>query len=365
MPQETETKYYNALKTLRCGIIDGTYGLPGKRMPPQSVMCEMLGVGASTIQRAYNTLADDGFLQVRSGRSGTYVAENPPHLCNYGWVIDADEAWSRFFVSMREALKSVRTKRKIRFHEYLTSREVGSRADVPQLYRDIRHRRLAGLIFTSDSAKHDTDDIRGVDQHSLPKVAIHEGGELGLPTVYGDRDSFIDRAIEYLFSKGRRRIAHLCIDYPLTRLEEFETGLRRRGVDTRPYWVQPIPIGSVFRGASRVVNVLMQLEGDRRPDALIIHDDNLIEHATAGLMVAGIKVPEEVEVVAQSNFPAPVTTVLPIVHLGYDCRRFISECLRVLDIQSRGQTPPAATGIPAIFETELSEEFSLDAGAGR
>ena len=87
---------------------------------------------------------------------------------------------------------------------------------------------------------------------------------------------------------------------------------------------------------------------------LIIHDDNLIEHAVAGLMAAGVKVPDELQVVAKCNYPLQVRGPLPITMLGLDCRALIHRSLELIDEINNGGTPPKwSPPVQAMFENEV------------
>ena len=91
-----------------------------------------------------------------------------------------------------------------------------------------------------------------------------------------------------------------------------------------------------------------------RPDALIITDDNLVEYAAAGVIAAGMRVPEELEVVAHCNFPWPTPSVVPVKRLGYEVTRILQACLDSIDLQRSGQKALPVTQIPAVFEEEVS-----------
>lgn len=349
-----DRKYGNVLRTIRGRIVKGVY-LRSHRLPTWSELGEEFGVGVGTVQRAIDRLVDDGFVTLKA-RKGTFVAESPPHLCNYGVVIPQLERWSRYYMALQGAVESTRTD-SIRFKEYYISQDVGPHGDMARLCSDVRNHRLAGLILVGSRPNIEVFEGTPVlDEPGTARVLIEDLPEFGLPVVATSESSFMDKSVEYLFSKNRRRIAHLRMDFSWENLEEFERNLNERGVETQPYWILPIPAGTIFRGVAHLVNMMMQMERDKRPDALIIHDDNLVEHTAAGLMAAGMKVPDDIEVVAMCNFPAPVPTMVPIKHLGYDVRLILKKCLQVLSMQQDGRTAPVMTRIPAMFESELAAE---------
>ncbi len=345
----SRTKYDRVVQSLREAILGGVYE-PGQKMPTRLAMGSQLGVGMATIQHALDELREDGF--VRAHPFGTFVVENPPHLCNYGLVMPAGGLWSRYYISLRQAAASLDKGETRHFVEYNVSQEGAGRRDFVNLCRDVAKRKLAGLIFAGDGG---TMHVDSVLQHGpVPVVHIVWSEKISGPLTLLSENSFVDRAIGYLRSKGRNRIAHLHMDFPWNRLEDVKLMLRKRGVEVRDYWIQGIPVGTMNHTAANVVNLMMQLDDQKRPDALIIYDDNLVEHAVAGLLAAGVKVPEDIVVLAKWNYPSQqTTTVMPVVRLGLDCRKILSKALELLDMQQRGRKPPEITELEAKFEDEI------------
>jgi DNA-binding LacI/PurR family transcriptional regulator len=126
----------------------------------------------------------------------------------------------------------------------------------------------------------------------------------------------------------------------------------------RPHWVQGVHLAAP-QLARNCAQLLMHAGQDERPDALIISDDNLVEFATAGLIAAGVRVPDDLEVVAHCNFPWPTPSVVPVKRLGYEVSRVLKACLESIDLQRGGEAAPAATVIPAVFEDDIVEQNVL------
>jgi DNA-binding LacI/PurR family transcriptional regulator len=345
-------KYQGVMETIRQEIIEGVYA-SGHRLPTRSEIGAKMGVGVATVQKALETLAEDGFVQARA-KAGTFVVERLPHLCNYGIAVPASGRWSLIYKSLWDAAGIANREGTLRFMEYVTSREVGSRGDAAQLCQDVTSHRLGGLILIGPAAVRDLKGTPALEQKGMPRVQDQFQPEPGIPAVHLDTvGSFVRRALGYLTARGRRRIAHIQYAGEYSNRRAAEETLAKAGVEMRPYWMQTVSAGSLHDTVPNVMNVLMQLEGDKRPDALVVHDDNLVEHVVTGLTAAGVKVPEELEVVAHFNYPSPAASVLPFKRLGFDCRIFLKKCLEVLDMQRRGETPPARTSIEAVFDDEL------------
>lgn len=338
------------IEALREQIVSGELK-PGGRMPTRDELEKHFGVSRMTLQRALDRLTRDGFIASR-GSLGTFVAENPPHLSSYALVFHCtpdDPGWSRFWTALSNEAVTLERARPIKITCYYAVNGSTDCEDYQRLLHDVRARRLAGVIFSSMPAGlMNTPLMEGM---TIPRVAIMWPTKIcRMPAVYPDLRSFVDRALDSLAARGRRRVAVVGIgdiwwgemgDY-------FVAGTKARGMEFRPYWAQMVDPSN----AKRAVHLLMHNEQKTRPDGLIIADDNLVEHATAGLLAAGARVPEDVEVVAHCNFPWPVPSVVPVQRLGFDARQIMAACLRTIDAQRRGESPPAFVSVGAQFEQE-------------
>jgi len=179
-------------------------------------------------------------------------------------------------------------------------------------------------------------------------VAIATGAEEGIPIVDHDHKAFISKALDYLASRGRRRIAILLPGKVPDYEDSFAAGLAARGMVSHPWWTlffSPVEM----QGASSTVHLLMRPGQDERPDGVIIADDNLVEEALAGLMAAGVRIPEDADVVAHANFPCVAKTPVPLKRLGYDCREMLRTCTQIIDAICSGEPVPPRTLIAPVF----------------
>lgn len=352
MAMRARTKSGGLLETLRRDIVEGIYK-PGHQLPTRSEITDRYGVGYSTVQKALDSLREAGFVRSRAGM-GTFVVDLPPHLCNYAVSMAQSGQWSCFFDSLREAIRSVDLGDDVEFREYITSRDVAARQGVNDLSRDVSNRNLAGVIISGDPA-----DLKGTgifENPAVPCVANQSGFDVPCPRVHMRDESFLDRATEFLVSRGRRRIAHLFMDFEAHQEADFEDHMRRLNVEVKPYWVQSVAMSALFRSVTNVVHLLVQAEMEgQRPDALIIHDDNLVEHAVAGLLAAGVRVPEDLDVVVKFNYPTRSPSLLPITRLGLDLRELLKKCVESLDAQRKGEPVPNVTTMEALFEHEIEK----------
>jgi DNA-binding LacI/PurR family transcriptional regulator len=350
MPSRAKTKYSEISTAIRKGVIGGRYGL-GERLPTRTEMAKMFGVSLVTIQSALGMLARDGFVRAHTG-SGTFVADCPPYLHNYGLVIPAAGRWSRAYAALAQASKLIEAGGSARFREYYVSESSSARDDVAQLVSDARTHCLAGLVLVNRLGR--LNDIPKMVGADVPMVVGSNRPDCNIPTVRGDyMGSFISRAVEYLWSKGRCRIAHLVALGGPEWLRECQQAWQKCGVQVMPHLVQAVPSDCIRETASGITQLLMRLPEGDRPDGLIVYDDNLVEEVAAGMVAAGVKVPEEVEVVAHFNHPGIVPCPLPFKRLGFDSREWLRVCIETVEMQRKGVTPPAESLVPAVFEDEL------------
>ena len=333
---------------LRDQIVHGHWQ-PGIQLPTRTEIEGRFGAGPMTVQRAINYLAEDGFVTTRGSR-GTFVTEQPPHLFRVGLVFpSAPEQWNRNWLALnQEAQKYAESSTNQSLAFYYGVDGHSDSEDYQRLLRDLENKRLAGLMFSFvPSMLRNTPVLETPD---IPRVAFGQNGELALPGVNTDGAMWLKRALEYLDSRGRKRVA---VIMPPTndRENEWAQPIVEAGFETHLHWLQSVYLRDHVN-ARYLVQLLMRCE--EKPDALLIADDNLVERTTAGLLEAGIRVPQDLEVVAHCNYPWPPETHLPVQFLGYDARQILEASLESLDRQRQNMAVPPLTLVPALFAHEVA-----------
>lgn len=343
------------LAELRRRIVRGQYQ-PGSRLPTRSELEEQFSASRVTIQRVFDRLTDEGFARP-AGRNGTFVQNHPPHLSRYALVFPRSRSsampWPHFWNALINESASFEGEGDRRIIAYYG---VGSHEDIDQYHQlvdAVRDHLLAGLIFAVHPAY-----LRGspvLEEGDIPRVAVMNHGDFDkVHAVELNSQSFMDRALDYLRSRGRRRLAVVLPSVIGGVLKKHEGELIRRasdyGMTLRPYWVQSVTQDS----AANCMRLLMSELQSERPDALILSDDNIVEQATLGLSRTGVRLPDDLDVVAHANLPWPTPTHLPAVRLGFDAHRILQSCLDHIDARRRSLARPGFERIDAIFEHELS-----------
>lgn len=352
---ESSFKNQSIVSHIRQQIVKGALA-PGIQLPTRHELENQYQVSRDTVQRALDQLVEDEFVYTK-GRRGTYVSQHPPHLSRYALVFQGQAGrsttnWSQF----EETLLYAATHRPpapdqtIQIYHNISSTR--NTPEYRQLERDILNHRLAGLIFAFDPIAFRQTPL--IDMPQVSRVAI-VSEPLEMPTVNFNMFSFIDRALDFIVAKGRRRVAvmsHLVSgDRDNRHLAE---GIVARGLVHQPYWMQTANVKTA-ESANECVHLLMHSGQAERPDAIIIDNDNLLEPAIRGLIAAGVTVPHDVELVTHANYPLQSTASLPfpVTRLGFDMRRTLDACFESMNAQ-RQDLPLTSSTIGAVFQSELN-----------
>ena len=344
---------------LRSRIVDGVYK-PGTRLPPRARLSGELGASTGTLQRALDRLSREGFVRVRP-RGGTYVAVEPPHRNHYGLAFTAPPThhavWegARFWTVLhRQAslMQKAAGRAGAGFSIYTGVDERVGGEEYRRLRADVLARRLAGVILTVPF------HLMDLARHSpIPCVGMYDRDNLpGILPVCLDQRQWLDRALEYLAGRGRRRVAAVMPSSgPPERREEVLAAIEARGMAASPWWVQGVDVQSPH-WARPCVRMLLGAPPGQRPDGLLILDDTLADHAIAAAVEAGVTDPGELDVVAHCNFPWGGTDLLPVKRLGWDARQVLQTCMDVIDRAAAGEPVEGITRVPLHFEDELLAE---------
>jgi DNA-binding LacI/PurR family transcriptional regulator len=347
------SKQSEIVAALRRQIVAGRQE-PGSRLPTWDELGRKFSVSRPTLRLALGELKAQGFIEPDSTR-GTFVARRPPCLHRYGLVFfesPGTARWNRLYAALAQqaSVLSQTGERKLEVFCNVTVSEACETRR--QIMQDVENHCFAGLIMVGAVAL--MQDARWQSM-KVPRVAIckpRDASLSALSSVGLDWSSFWQKSLDWLASRGRRRIAVLAIDYhPQAGLCELA---RQRGLVAKPSWHH---VGSLQypEAAGHITQLLMDPSLGDRPDAIIITDDNLVEPAVGGLMAAGVRVGEELDVVAHCCWPWPVPIMPQIKRLGFDANELLTTALNSLDAQRSSRREARQDCLPARFENEVSQ----------
>jgi GntR family transcriptional regulator len=312
---------------LRNRIVRGKWA-PGSRIPTRVKLEKEFNTTIATIQKALDLLAQDGWVSAQGAR-GTFVADVPPHTRRIGIVFPCDPThpvqWRRMYVAIDEEARRLIHQERYDLRIYYGTAEDGSPGR-RQLLEDIAADRLAGVFIFGMSLAHFADTP--VLGHRYLRVAANSSDMVDgvLPVPF---ERFVPKAVRAARDAGRRKVALIYNPAAQGLQEELESELRRHGLSGHPNWCLPVWPDTAQAARKGAYLLLRQPEAER-PDVILVSDDYLAEETTLGLRDAGVRVPEEVEVVVLCNFPHLPPAAAPITRLGYDLPGLLNRTVEAL-----------------------------------
>lgn len=347
LPKPTDTGNDFVASQIRKRIIDGTWR-PGMRLPTRRELRDEMGVALATVQRAFNVLSDDGFIDAR-GAAGTYVADYPPHLCNYGvlFLQDVKNARPGSFASLLvEHCRRLENRHERRLTLYFDADDPKSHG-YRQAIEDHVAQRLAGLIFVGGAYQVEQSPL--VQNRNVPAVMFHHKSNFAIPAISTDFGAFIDQALDRLVEQGCQSVAVIRQGYPEHWRNHLQEAIADRGLKTLPQWDIAVH-WSLPEGARIATHLLMDSRAGR-PDGLIVMDDVLIEETLHGLSATGVQPGRDVKIVSHCNFPTTYPARPGVQRLGFDVPHIMDTCLKVIDRQRQGKDVPQYQEIQPTFES--------------
>ena len=359
-PRETSAtpKYRQALAALKRRIADGEFP-PGTQLPTRVSLQRTFGTSHMTMQRVLNQLAAEGFVEGKRSR-GTFVAAHPPHLTRYAVPFyhapHYEHTESRYENALLTEARRWEADSPLEFVPYYNITGHADAEDYQRLVADLRERRLAGLVMPF--AMHRLSDTGVLELPGAYHAHIGQTADSRMqPLVTLAFDSFADRAMQHLAERGRSRVATLQIAHPGP-AEQRDTVLanaaQRRGLRCEAPWRQfshpELPIDT-----RRCIQLLMQEGNHDRPDALVITDDHLVDETLAALLAAGVRIPDDLEVVAFANFPAGPRPIVPVMRIGFDIGRALREVVGLIERQRAGEAVRRVE-LQAVDETQYQSQ---------
>jgi DNA-binding LacI/PurR family transcriptional regulator len=346
---------------IRKDVVSGRFQ-PGRRLPARTRLAKRYDVSSVTLQRAIDTLAEEGLL-TGIPRQGTVVAEHPPHLHCYGllypWKPTPKKPWPRNWQAIDAAARELLDQRPNRLVNFYDSDIQQSLAEHQALLDEVAAHRLAGLIRPALPMQHMADLIASGGS-AFPIVVWGNSPMSGL-TVIRQKSSAAPRMLDYLAARGRRRVGQLVpgawFESPHYEAE-FLRPISARGMRCEPRWIQVV-LPHVPQGARNVAELLAGIPDG--PDAIILHDDNAVQEAIDGIRAAGKRIPEDIELVVWGNFPWPESYTAPVKRFGVDMLQLVSRAKEYIDARRRGESPEPVIEMDVIDEDEAkqrSESFS-------
>ena len=223
--RRTAVKVGGIHQELRRRIVEGLYR-PGDQLPKRDELEQHFKVSPLTLGRAMDRLMADGFIYAKTGQ-GTFVADDPPHLTNYGVAFPVSRGnWNNYYEALHNAATAIHRSGRRKVSIYLSIEDLLFHESKERLIADVVAHRLAGLFFVNPP--HFLVGTPLMDEPLMPRVTIGEYDEI--PTIH--MEPLIDKALDHLVELGRRNIAVLfgSVEMNHDMVRSFHKAMEARGL---------------------------------------------------------------------------------------------------------------------------------------
>ena len=319
---------------------------PGHRLPTVLQLAKRFDVSKHSITGALAILARDGLIEMWQG-SGTYVRE-PTDDRHIGVVMELDFAspgTSYFWRRVAQQLPLFFQEHGYRVRLYTGCLDVRTPGEPPTsttcrgLVEDVAQNKLCGVAVAWGAQF--AEWVEPLQRRNVPIVGPAPYYEFGVMT---DQVAILQAGARRLLEAGRRRIAFM--EWDPTATDSWERGLAVRtltdvmsqyGVTPNPRWlvheIFPSLPGSGWEEFREIWSACPE-----KPDGLLVTDDMLFRDAVPAICELGIRVPEQLLIVATTNRGSGTYCPFPLMSMEYDPDEHARELGTLLLKRMHGET---------------------------
>ena len=344
-------------RALAAQIAEGRYQ-PGAAIPPERQLCSLYGVSITTVRQAVLDLAEKGMVEREVGR-GTFVRAVRPRGLRIGLLSTHDllisqESMSPIVAAMQEAT-GVAGSSLLHIHQETPGPMAGFLGDV------LRRREADALILFTHQPLH-ADDVAELASSGVPYVVFNRYlEETAINCVVIDDREATERAVDYLWKLGHRRIVHVAGQQHITvgrdRAAGYRAAMRRRGMEP---WV--IDAGWPIEAGYTAAEVL--LKAPERPTAVVASADGAAIGVIHAARRAGLEVPRDLSVMGFGHLPGSDLVDPPLTTMGYDRPAIGRETIAALLRMAERGVAVGKVVVPAVFVERASCGPVSSQGAG-
>ncbi|MFZ2655021.1 MAG: GntR family transcriptional regulator [Victivallales bacterium] len=322
--------------------------LPGGRLKSYDSIIDELKLSKTTLQISIEKMKSDGLLTSRN-RVGLFVDARPPCLYNVGMVIPREYESSLFIQAMGNAIEKTLNQAGYRVFRSLERQpSLEFRLDSCEIYGTAVKRLVKGCIFVGDLEYLSPGD-RFFKIPSFPIVHFGPPSE-SLYSLRLNSQSLADKCAERVSMKKRNaKVAFLFLRIPPF-VEKYVAAAKARGLICEEKWIHYIGRDALPE-TGNVIRLLLDAPASRRPDAIVIADDNLVPYFVETIRELGAGALKGINVLAHCNYPVPEQdTGVPLTRIGFNSQDAADVCLEILG--------PAGLPLPSDC---LQREFEIKA----
>jgi hypothetical protein len=301
----------------------------GDKLPPQSELYQELGICQGTLSKAFDWLVQDGVF-MRRRRLGTiirarYPQQQVPPIWSVGLALPGIH-WSPTYPRLAHELHCNLVRLHCRDRIYMVSPRAMPTAEVDHrsledftcLAEDVADNRLDAIITSGR-----------LDEESDTPLCHILGWEQAKFGVLFDSAALVRSAGQELIEAGCRNLTLVTTGPPGLEnqhlFKAFDEVLDSAGITLFPSRRQSL--GEGFSSGTRIAEEILKQPAEKRPDGLIILDDNV----AAGLTARLAEMPDYRPALAiQTNKQVPMTFALPATHYAVDLALIARLCAEKL-----------------------------------
>lgn len=288
---------------------------PGEALPPVRELSAKMRVSTPTLRAAQALLCQEGYLQPMHG-SGVYVLDRV--VTNLvALVSDLDvlhPGVSQFFRGMLHHLRGFFAENGVRTRLYLGEIQPGEPYKDPscrEFVADVLAHRFDGIVAVA------TDPLpvwmKGAEQFDIPVVG---GNHRFRQWVSLDNQQLIREGLGILREQGARRVAVLAWG-DSGGAGGFPKALQDAGLSTREGWIRTDVHPSLPGGGWEEFREVWSAHAEK-PEGLLIADEMLYAQALLAIQELGLRIPEDLRIVASVNRGAGLVHPFPVTLMEFD-----------------------------------------------
>ena len=302
---------------LRQAIQTGFYR-PGELLPPMRALCQAAGVSMIVMNEVVSRLASEGFVNPRRG-VGCIVLDRGEKVWKGRVLFIVPESNGSYYTNVLIGMvRAAITSEGWLFQQFTLGSDAHGRHDLSRL--DIALRGSVDLVLTIWERK---DILEHLVAAKVPFVTIadrHSPVDGAAGCIRYPHRSFVPAFVEDCLKAGIRRVEQVGF---MPSSYNAAPALRRAGIHVKETVIPPAKgmASTVMEVKQPVMDAFMRrLSGGKTkadlPDLFYFDDDFVADAALSALAYSGIKIPDDVRVVALSNaglgpcFPVPLARVL-------------------------------------------------------
>jgi DNA-binding LacI/PurR family transcriptional regulator len=362
----TMTKSEMVVKHIKKRIFEGVWS-KGVKLPPEQKIQTELGVSRTVMREAMSVLSSEGLI-VRRKKAGTFVADEAGEqiIAILAPMQILSSKGGHFYQAIvTEAQKLAKAS------GYRAVLTIGHGPTTEEFCKSIHlfdepvSKNVVGVIGIGA-----IDDYLRNKFEAAGKYYVCTDGLVSSPRenhVIASYEQMIKMAVEYLKAHGHFDFALMYPDSPTN--EKVEPSEMRRimveewvgkcQIDIKSDRYMPIPFNNGRASAYQMFKKLWS-KADR-PKAIIIADDIMCEITLQAIMDMGIKVPEELSIITQSNVGHNIPFAVPLTSIQFNPTEIINAAWHMLQNMIIANQPkqPSVHIYPKLIEGESIAYSSL------